>query len=234
MTTSDLCQSIARLLAPSPASGDISGDAEAALDSLLETREAIADRLWAIWEGTDEDPLLVAISEACARRSQADRELRLLLAFGREFVRPRPYELAVLAEAGGLSASGAKTAYKREHVTEVASILERSPLPRRDGRAQRPSVLTSAAPQAALQAATGRAVYLYQQIAAELREQIRSGALPAGSRVPTVRQLMASYGVAMATARHGLQELIDEQLIYTVHGLGTFVGPCAAPGGEPR
>lgn len=233
MTTSDLCESIARLLVPSPASGDISGDADAALDSLLETRESIADRLWAFWEGTDEDPLLVAISEACARRSQADRELRLLLAFGREFVRPRPYELEVLAEAGGLSASGAKTAYKREHVTEVAAALGRSPLPRRDTRAQRPSVLT-AAPRSARPAATDRAVHPYQHIAAELREQIRSGALAAGSRLPTVRELMASYGVAMATARHGLQELVDEQLIYTVHGLGTFVGPGTASGGDPR
>jgi DNA-binding GntR family transcriptional regulator len=43
---------------------------------------------------------------------------------------------------------------------------------------------------------------------------------------------MAAHGVAMATVRHALQVLIAEQLIHSVQGVGTFVGPLAALCGE--
>ncbi len=233
---SDLCEAIALLLVPAPASAALGNGVDAALDSVLETRESTADRLWDMWEGADEDPLLVAISEACMRRRQADQELRLLLAFGREFVRPRPYELTVLAEAGGLSASGAKTAYKRAHVAEVAAALGRTS---RSSRRVSPSLQQPCGQRSVEEhpgppaAVDGGQVHPYQRIADELREQIRSGTRPVGSRLPSVRELVASHSVAMATARHGLQQLIDEQLIYTVQGLGSFVAPDTTPSDGP-
>lgn len=137
MTINDLCESVAMLLVPTPTAVEQCGDPDAVLSALLEERRAIAERLWTTWEGTDEDPLLVALAEAHARRRQADHEVRLLMAFGREFVRPRPYTLDVLAEAGCLSASGAKTSYKAHHVAEVAAALGLSP-GRRPARAFAP------------------------------------------------------------------------------------------------
>ncbi|MET7489366.1 winged helix-turn-helix domain-containing protein [Streptomyces sp. NPDC005538] len=227
----DLCESIAVLLVPIPSNDEQCGDPDDVLEALLQERRATAERLWTIWEGADEDPLLVALSEAHWRRRQADHEVRRLLAFGREFVRPRPYELAVLAEAGGLSASGAKTAYKAHHVAEVAAALGRSPVRRPShGTARLSGHGTQAKERARIvqPAAGGTESLRYRRIAAGLRDQIQSGALPQGSRLPSVRDLMAAHGVAMATVRHALQVLTDEQLIHAVQGVGTFVGPLPA------
>lgn len=68
------------------------------------------------------DPLLAALEDARNRRDQADRDIRILLAFARELTRPRPYRLTDLAAAAGMSISGVRTAYTREH-TEVAQRL---------------------------------------------------------------------------------------------------------------
>ncbi len=57
------------------------------------------------------DPVLAAIRGARRRRDQADRELRLLIAYAREVVTPRPYRLADVAEAAGMSISGVRSAY---------------------------------------------------------------------------------------------------------------------------
>src|SRR5215813_9214283 len=57
------------------------------------------------------DPVLAALRAARARRDQADRDIRILLAYARELTTPRPYRLADLAEATGKSISGIRTAY---------------------------------------------------------------------------------------------------------------------------
>jgi hypothetical protein len=49
----------------------------------------------------NEDPLLTAICEARCRKSQAEQELRTLIAYARELACPRPYRLTDLAEAAG-------------------------------------------------------------------------------------------------------------------------------------
>ena len=43
---------------------------------------------------TGDDPLLGALASARERKQQADREIRLLLAYAREISMPRPYRLA--------------------------------------------------------------------------------------------------------------------------------------------
>ncbi len=68
------------------------------------------------------DPLLIALAEARQRRQQADRETRLLLAYAREFVSPRPYRLADLAEAAGMSISGVRTAYTKQDMADVITL----------------------------------------------------------------------------------------------------------------
>lgn len=56
-----------------------------------------------------------------------------------------------------------------------------------------------------------------------LREQITSGALPSGSRLPSHIELAASYGVAPMTVRQVLALLEDEGLVSREQGRGTFV-----------
>jgi hypothetical protein len=47
--------------------------------------------------------------------------MRLLIAYGREFVNPRPYTLEGLAQAAGMSFTGVRTAYNDDEVAEVAA-----------------------------------------------------------------------------------------------------------------
>ncbi|NLK60262.1 MAG: GntR family transcriptional regulator, partial [Treponema sp.] len=65
---------------------------------------------------------------------------------------------------------------------------------------------------------------LYIQIREDLRESIASGALAPGDRLPAVTALAAERGVTPATIRRALSDLVDENLIYTHVGRGTFVG----------
>jgi hypothetical protein len=53
-----------------------------------------------------EDPLLTSLAHARDRMLAAERDLRLLIAYAREFAEPRPYRLDDLARAAGMSISG--------------------------------------------------------------------------------------------------------------------------------
>jgi hypothetical protein len=68
------------------------------------------------------DPLLAALAEAARRKQDADHDLRLLLAYAREHTQPRPYRLADLADAAGMSASGIRTAYTKADTEEAARL----------------------------------------------------------------------------------------------------------------
>ena len=63
----------------------------------------------------------------------------------------------------------------------------------------------------------------YRQIANALRDQITSGAIPAGRRIPSLVELEAQYGVARDTLRKAVQVLKDEGLVETVSGMGIYV-----------
>jgi hypothetical protein len=75
----------------------------------------------ATWQATD--PVLAALRAARARRDQADRDIRILLAYARELATPRPYRLADLAEATGKSVSGIRGAYTTSDVDSARRIL---------------------------------------------------------------------------------------------------------------
>jgi GntR family transcriptional regulator len=47
--------------------------------------------------------------------------------------------------------------------------------------------------------------------------------LPAHSALPSERDLMASFDVSRMTVREALGRLVDEGIVYRVHGAGTFV-----------
>jgi hypothetical protein len=53
--------------------------------------------------------------------------MRRLLAYGREFTRPRPYRLADLADASGMSISGVRTAYDDHEIQQVAQATGLTP-----------------------------------------------------------------------------------------------------------
>ena len=66
-------------------------------------------------------------------------------------------------------------------------------------------------------------VGLRLQLAALVREKIRSGALPAGSLTPSGPALADEYGVSRYTADRALDLLAAEGLVRRVAGQGTIV-----------
>ena len=69
------------------------------------------------------DPVLTAIKDARNRKDQADRDIRVLLAYARELTSPRPYRLTDLAAAAGMSVSGVRTAYTRDDIETAQRLL---------------------------------------------------------------------------------------------------------------
>ncbi len=63
----------------------------------------------------------------------------------------------------------------------------------------------------------------YRRIADDLRQQIISGELATGQRVPSEAELMRRYEVSRGTARQGLALLEATGLVSAVHGKGRFV-----------
>jgi len=72
----------------------------------------------------DGDPVLAALRAARDRRDQADRDIRILLAYARELATPRPYRLADLADATGKSISGVRTAYTHHDIGIARHIMQ--------------------------------------------------------------------------------------------------------------
>ncbi|MFZ5815150.1 MAG: GntR family transcriptional regulator [Bacillota bacterium] len=64
---------------------------------------------------------------------------------------------------------------------------------------------------------------LYYQIKTRLLEQIESGQLKPGDRVPSERELTDRYGVSRMTARQALVELETQGVLVREQGKGTFV-----------
>src|SRR6476660_900833 len=117
----DICDDVAAIMHPlDAAEGDAAGDEVEA------QRREHAERLGLVWQEQGDDPLLVALRAARLRKLRAEEDIRLLIAYGREFVRPRPYKLIELAEAAGLSMSGVRIAYDDEEVGRVARSTSRS------------------------------------------------------------------------------------------------------------
>jgi AcrR family transcriptional regulator len=61
------------------------------------------------------------------------------------------------------------------------------------------------------------------RIAEEIRARIVSGELKPGARVPSARQIVRKWGVAIATASKALALLAEDGLVRAVPGVGTLV-----------
>ncbi len=69
----------------------------------------------------------------------------------------------------------------------------------------------------------------YKQIADDLHEQIITGALPPGSQLPTEPKLAAAYGASRSTVRLAVGLLVQQGLVETRQGMGTYVAEPATP-----
>jgi AraC-like DNA-binding protein len=125
MTTRDIIADLVDLTHPMPDRSSEDGDDEVwsmQCDEVADEREAFERELRLLWEYADDypDPLLSEIAAARNAMLTAEARMRLLIAYGREFTRPRPYRLEDLARAAGMSISGVRTAYDASEVAEVA------------------------------------------------------------------------------------------------------------------
>lgn len=72
-----------------------------------------------------------------------------------------------------------------------------------------------------------RSTPLFAQLADAVRTEIAAGALRAGDRLPSARELSASLGVNLHTVLHAYQGLRDEGLVQMHRGRGAVVTPAA-------
>jgi len=63
----------------------------------------------------------------------------------------------------------------------------------------------------------------YEQVRSQIETLIRSGELPRGTRLPTVRQLSLDLGLAVNTVARAYKELEADRLVETRGRNGTFV-----------
>jgi DNA-binding FadR family transcriptional regulator len=78
---------------------------------------------------------------------------------------------------------------------------------------------------------TFRPLQRYEQIAARLADDIRSGVLAPGERLPSERDLARTLEVSRASVREALASLALQGVVETRHGAGTFV--VGLPPSEP-
>lgn len=69
----------------------------------------------------------------------------------------------------------------------------------------------------------------YLQAAELLREEITSGRLKPGDKLPSSRTLQERYGIASSTVQNALRLLKSEGRIYSVQGRGSFVRNSSSP-----
>lgn len=74
----------------------------------------------------------------------------------------------------------------------------------------------------------------WRQVAEVVRGRIADGTYLPRTRVPSVVQLTAEFGIANATAHKVLRALREEGLTYTEPGLGSFVAERPEGGEEPK
>ncbi len=64
---------------------------------------------------------------------------------------------------------------------------------------------------------------IYEQVIDNLKEQIMTGKIPAGFKIPSVRELSKLISVNPNTVQKAYRELERQGYIYTIQGVGNFV-----------
>ncbi|MFD4208267.1 hypothetical protein ACFWRG_20005 [Micromonospora tulbaghiae] len=127
----DIFSDVAAILHPVPQQSDPDQEDH---DGFLAWREEVAhdqertaESLRLAWDEGEQDPLIGALAAARRAKEEAEQQIRELLAYGREFVQPRPYTLGDLAAAAGMSISGVRTAYGHRDVDSVVEATGAKP-----------------------------------------------------------------------------------------------------------
>lgn len=79
---------------------------------------------------------------------------------------------------------------------------------------------------------TASPVPVYEQLRGQLQRLMASGQLPAGSRLPTIRQLAADLGLASATVSRVYELLANDGWVVSAGRRGTVVQQRAATGAQ--
>jgi GntR family transcriptional regulator len=64
---------------------------------------------------------------------------------------------------------------------------------------------------------------IYQQIREQIEDQILDGRLKEEDKAPSTAQLVSFYKVNHLTAAKGVNELVEENILYKKRGVGMFV-----------
>lgn len=66
---------------------------------------------------------------------------------------------------------------------------------------------------------------IYQQIYAQIKNEIISGALKEGDTLPSIRSLAKDLRISVITTKRAYDELEKDGFLYTVAGKGCYVAP---------
>ena len=69
---------------------------------------------------------------------------------------------------------------------------------------------------------------IYEQICAQIRGQILSGALREDEALPSIRSLAKDLRISVITTKRAYEELEADGYLYTLPGKGSFVAACSA------
>lgn len=73
------------------------------------------------------------------------------------------------------------------------------------------------------------AIPRYQRVKALVRDRVASGSWPAGLQIPTQQELCETLQVSRITVARALQELVQEGVLVSRQGVGTFVNASRRP-----
>src|SRR5689334_1555450 len=74
----------------------------------------------------------------------------------------------------------------------------------------------------------------YQVVTEALRQQLATGVLGAGIKLPALRELADQFKVSTNTVRNAIRVLEDEGSLYHVPDIGAFVKPTTSTGSAVR
>jgi hypothetical protein len=124
----EIAEELAKVLIPEPAQGpdEDQKDYAARAGEVRKARKALVGELtMAAAASPTDDPVLARLEELATQRREIQRQMRLITAYAREFVRPEPYRLRALSDAAGLSISSIRTIYNMEDKITVATRIGR-------------------------------------------------------------------------------------------------------------
>jgi len=127
MPTRDLITNVTTILTWPELEGQPDDVRSEIWDRAENERTELAETLRLSRDEGGHDPLLTSLAQARERMLAAERDLRLLIAYAREFAEPRPYRLEDLARAAGMSISGIRTAYDGDEITQVTEMTGLQP-----------------------------------------------------------------------------------------------------------